>query len=67
MRQASLWSTKEELARTELWDGLPEAVRREFVDRLVHIVVGSIMKPKEARKKQGGEYGVESAAKPSRT
>ena len=36
MRQASLWSTKEELARTELWDGLPEAVRREFVDLANH-------------------------------
>lgn len=66
MRQASLWRSEQELARSELWDGLPQAVRAEFVERLVHIVVDSIMKTNEVRG-QGGEHGVESAAKPSRT
>lgn len=66
MRQASLWSTEEELERTELWEGLPQAVRAEFVERLVRIVVDAVMKTNESRGK-GGEHGVESAAKPSRT
>ena len=66
MRQASLWSTEEELARTELWDGLPQAVRAEFVEQLVRIVVDSVMKSKESQN-GGGEHGFEGTAKPSRT
>lgn len=65
MRQPSLWSNKEELERTELWDGLPQAVRAEFVERLVRIVVESAMRPK-GLEDRGGRDGLEGSAKPPR-
>ena len=65
MRQASLWKTERELERSELWDQLPNAVRAEFVERLVRIVVASIVKTNGPQGK-GGENGLEGAAKPPR-
>ncbi len=66
MRQASLWSAEKEPARTELWGGLPQAVRAEVVERLVRIVVDWAMKSNQSRS-EGGQHGFESATKPSRT
>jgi hypothetical protein len=66
MRQASLWSAKQQQARIELWGGLPRAVRSEVVERLVHIVVDWAMKTSQSRG-EGGARGIESATKPSRT
>ena len=65
MRQGSLWRSEEELARRELWERLPQAVRRELVAELVRIVVDSAVKSKE-RRGRGGEHGLQSAAKPPR-
>ena len=65
MRQASLWSAEREGARTELWDGMPQAVRSEVVERLVRIVVNWAMKTES--KVQGGERGFESSTRPPRT
>lgn len=66
MRQASLWSAEQEPARTELWNGLPQVVRSEVVERLVRIVVDWAMKTDRCRG-EGGERGIKGATKPSRT
>ena len=60
-RQLSLWCTEEELARVEVWDGLPQGVRAELVEHLVRVVVSSLLRSKEAQRRRG-EHGVEGAA-----
>ncbi len=66
MRQRSLWSTEEELARAELWDGLPQDVRAELVERLVRIVVDSELRSEDPQGRRG-KHGVEGTADSPRT
>lgn len=56
MRQQSLWADPEELARAELWDGLPETARAELVNQLVRIVVDSALMTGQTQKR-GDEDG----------
>jgi hypothetical protein len=66
MRQPCLWSTEQDLARTELWDGLSQSARSALVEQLVRIVVDSVIQS-NGPQGRGGEHGVEDAAKPPRT
>ena len=66
MRQQCLWSTEQELERTDLWDGLPQSARSALVEQLVRVVVDSVTKSNNAQSR-GEDHGVEDTAKPPRT
>ena len=65
MRQPTLWTSPEDLARAERWEGLEPSARSELVAQLVCIVINTVMNPSKPLGERK-EHGPESTAEPPR-
>jgi hypothetical protein len=63
MRQPTLWTDPEHLARAERWEGLDPSIRSELVAQLVHIVVEAVLNPSRPQGR-GRTHGLEDPAEP---
>lgn len=66
MRQPTLWTSPEDLARAERWEGLGSSVRADVVAHLLRIVVHAVTNRPEPPDGEG-EHGLEGATEPPRT
>ena len=65
MRQPTLWTDPEDLARAEHWEGLDPSTRSELVAQLVRIVINTVRNSSRPQGR-GRTHGPEDTAEPPR-